>query len=107
MYNPITVIKVKDVTLSVVYNKTCSGLYEFFSIDDRMHQFLNSNTNEALLSSINKIDDQNYIINIASTMNLGAFEWKNEKDLLDRQLSAFMPIIEKFIVGVLTDSLEL
>lgn len=107
MYNPITVIKVKDVTLSVIYDKTCSGLYEFFSIDDRMHQFLNNNTNEALLNSISKIDDHTYTINIASTMNLGAFEWKNEKELLDRQLSAFMPIIEKFIVGVLTDSLKL
>lgn len=107
MHNPIIEIKIKDITLSVIYDKTYSGLYEYFSIDDRMHHFLNNNTNEALLNSISKIDNHTYTINIASTMNFGAFEWKNEKELLDRQLSAFMPVIKKFIVDVLTDSLEL
>ena len=47
-----------------------------------------------------------YLLNIASTINLGAFEWKNEKELLNKQLSMFIPIINKFIVAVLTNTLE-
>ena len=68
MHNPITEIKIKDITLSVIYDKTYSRLYEYFSIDDRMHHFLNNNINEALLNSISKIDNHTYTINIASTI---------------------------------------
>ena len=106
MYNPITVFKVKDTTLTVVYDKTYSGLYEHFSSDDRMYEYIQHYTEEAFLVAVNKIEDNNYILNIASTHNLGAFEWHGEKELLNRQLSAFMPIINRFIVDVLTDSFK-
>ena len=106
MYNPITILKIKDVTLTVIYDKSNCGLHNYFSSDDRMCQFLKSNTDEAYLHSINKVDVKSYLLNIASTINLGAFEWKNEKELLNKQLSMFTPIINKFIVAVLTNTLE-
>lgn len=106
MYNPITILKIKEVTLTVIYDKSYCGLHNYFSSDDRMCQFLKSNTDEAYLHSINKVDVNNYLLNIASTINLGAFEWKNEKELLNKQLLMFAPIINKFIVAVLTNTLE-
>jgi len=106
MHNPITTLKIKDVTLTVIYDKSYCGLHNYFSSDDRMFQFLKSNTDEAYLHSINKVDVNSYLLNIASTINLGAFEWKNEKELLNKQLSMFTPIINKFIVTVLTNTLE-
>jgi hypothetical protein len=106
MYNPITILKIKEVTLTVIYDKSYCGLHNYFSSDDRMCQFLKSNTDEAYLHSINKVDVDSYLLNIASTINLGAFEWKNEKELLNKQLSMFTPIINKFIVTVLTNTLE-
>lgn len=106
MYNPITILKIKEVTLTVIYDKSYCGLHNYFSSDDRMCQFLKSNTDEAYLHSINKVDVNSYLLNIASTINLGAFEWKNEKELLNKQLSMFIPIINKFIVAVLTNTLE-
>ena len=106
MHNPITTLKIKDVTLTVIYDKSYCGLHNYFSSDDRMCQFLKSNTDEAYLHSINKVDINSYLLNIASAINLGAFEWKNEKELLNKQLSMFTPIINKFIVTVLTNTLE-
>lgn len=106
MYNPITILKIKEVTLTVIYDKSYCGLHNYFSSDDRMYQFLKSNTDEAYLHSINKVDVNSYLLNIASTINLGAFEWKNEKELLNKQLLMFAPIINKFIVAVLTNTLE-
>lgn len=106
MYNPITILKIKEVTLTVIYDKSYCGLHNYFSSDDRMCQFLKSNTDEAYLHSINKVDVNSYLLNIASTINLGAFEWKNEKELLNKQLLMFAPIINKFIVAVLTNTLE-
>ena len=106
MHNPITTLKIKDVTLTVIYDKSYCGLHKYFSSDDRMCQFLKSNTDEAYLHSINKVDVNSYLLNIASTINLGSFEWKNEKELLNKQLSMFTPIINKFIVAVLTNTLE-
>ena len=106
MYNPITILKIKEVTLTVIYDKSYCGLHNYFSSDDRMCQFLKSNTDEAYLHSINKVDVNSYLLNIASTVNLGAFEWENEKELLNKQLSMFTPIINKFIIAALTNTLE-
>lgn len=106
MYNPITILKIKEVTLTVIYDKSYCGLHNYFSSDDRMCQFLKSNTDEVYLHSINKVDVNSYLLNIASTINLGAFEWKNEKELLNKQLSMFTPVINKFIIAVLTNTLE-
>ena len=48
MYNPITILKIKEVTLTVIYDKSYCGLHNYFSSDDRMCQFLKSNTDEQL-----------------------------------------------------------
>ena len=66
MHNPITILKIKEVTLTVIYDKSYCGLHNYFSSDDRMCQFLKSNTDEAYLHSINKVDVDSYLLNIAS-----------------------------------------
>ena len=34
MHNPITTLKIKDVTLTVIYDKSYCGLHNYFSSDD-------------------------------------------------------------------------
>ena len=43
---------------------------------------------------------------IASVEKLGSFEWKDNGKHLNRMLSIYMPIIQKFIEDATTDSLN-
>jgi len=90
--------------LSVIYNKMYGGLHMFFSADSRMYDYIHNHTEEAFYDAIVDIENGEYVLNIASTMNFGAFEWKSEKMLLESQLNIFMPIIQKFMFDALTDS---
>lgn len=56
-----------------------------------------------------KNEGNTYYLNIASSEDYGDFDWKGEwaKSLLNKQLSIFMPIIQKIIANALTDTLSL
>lgn len=96
-------IEVKDKKLFVIYNKQKEGLYSYFSSDKNMYEYAHKNNEEAFADAIHEVDENTYILNIASTENFGAFEWKYAKDIADRQLSIFMPIIQRFIASSLTE----
>ncbi len=91
--------------LLVYYDKMEDGLYQYFSSDGRMKEYVHSKTSEAFVIAVQYYCDDTFILNIASTENLGAFEWKNEKDFLNRQLTIFMPVIQKFMLDATTDQL--
>jgi hypothetical protein len=92
--------------LIVIYNKLQGGLYSCFSSDKRMYEYIQNNLEEAFVDAIKYEGNNTFILNISSTENFGAFDWKNAKELLERQFRMFMPIIQKFMVDALTDSLE-
>ena len=93
--------------LIVIYNKLQGGLYSCFSSDKRMYEYIQNNLEEAFADTIRYEGDNSFILNVASTENFGYFDWKNAKDILDRQLHIFMPIIQKFMVDALTDNLKI
>lgn len=93
--------------LIVIYNKLQGGLYSFFSSDKRMYEYIQNNLEEAFVDAIRYKGESTFILNVASTENFGAFDWKNAEDILDRQLNLFMPIIQKFMVSALTETLQL
>lgn len=107
VFNTLWEVKVKDKTLKVVYDKRISGLHEYFSSDKRIREYIHNNTEEALYTAINCLENNNFILNIASTMDFGAFSWKNNRVLLCDQLECFYPIINKFIELTITEELRL
>ena len=48
-----------------------------------------------------------FSLNIASTEDYGVFDLNNAEELLNRQLLIFMPIIQKFIIDALTDTIKI
>lgn len=102
----ITQIAVKDKTLIVFYDKLHYGLFAKFKSDRDIENYIHNHLNSAFNDAVFKKKNSPYFLNIASTENLGAFEWKNEKPLLDYMMGIYMPIIQKFIVDARTDSLE-
>lgn len=104
--NIITQITVKDKVLVVFYDKLSNGLFRLFDTDGQLKKFIEEDTDKAFLYAIHKKEKAPYMLNIASTEDFGAFEWKHMKKLLQRQMSIFMPLIGKFITDVETDTLE-
>lgn len=101
----ITVITVKDRQLKIIYSKVEEGLYRSFSSDDKLAEYIFKNPEVAFCEAITVNEDGIYLLNIASTENLGAFEWEQMPELLDRQLKTFTPIVNNFIKYVLTNQL--
>ena len=58
---------------------------------------------------LSKSNEYIYVLNIISEECYSNFNWKGEwaKTLLNNQLSQYMPIIQKFMVDALTDSLNI
>lgn len=58
--------------------------------------------------SICKSEDYIYTLNIASEDNYGNFNWESmkSKELLTRQLFYYMPLIQRFVVDALTDTID-
>ena len=106
-FEPLFKINIKDQQLFVIYNKLREGLHNYFSSDRSMYEYIQQNPAEALIHAIQKVDEKIYLLNIASTQEFGAFEWKCAKDIADRQLTIFIPIIQRFMVAAMTESLEL
>ncbi len=99
-------ISVGQYKLLILYDKTQDGLYQYFSSDSRMKEYISSHLSEAFLSALHYHDEGSYILNIASTEDLGAFDWKNERGFLSRQLHIFMPIMQEFILNAITGWLK-
>lgn len=89
----------------VFYDKSKYGLHQLCSSDFKLSEYIQKNLRSAFKDAIVPYKDGIFLLNIASTENLGAFDWKHAKDILDKQLQIFMPIIHKFMVDALTDSL--
>ena len=83
--------------LKVIYSKMEQGLYLSFSSDERLADYILREPELAFCEAV-IIDEKGiYWLNIASTEDFGYFDWKGMPDLLERQLVAFTPIIQKFI----------
>ena len=102
----ITQVTVKDKTLIVFYDQLEYGLFTKFSSDKEIKEYIDSNLEEAFSNAIFKKKNTPYFLNIASVEKLGSFEWKDNGKHLNRMLSIYMPIIQKFIEDATTDSLN-
>lgn len=91
----------------IIYDKEKYGLHQLFPSDDMIEKYVQSNLIDAFNNAVAIYKEGIYLLNIASVENFGAFEWKNAKDILDKQLKIFMPIIQKFMADALTNSLKL
>lgn len=92
--------------LVLIYNKTVSGLYTRYSSDDELRDYIDNHLSTAFKEAIIPYKPYIYTINLASVTNYGAFSWEKSGDLLERQLSIFMPIIKEFMVRAVTDTIE-
>lgn len=102
----ITQVTVKDKTLVVFYDQLEYGLFTKFSSDSEIKEYIDSNLEEAFSNAVFKKKITPYFLNIASVEKLGSFEWRNNGKHLNRMLSIYMPIIQKFIEDATTDSLN-
>lgn len=102
----ITQITVKDKTLVVFYDQLEYGLFNKFSSDNDIRNYISTNLKEAFEESVFKKKNTPYFLNIASVEKLGSFEWKGNKLHLNNLLSIYMPIIQKFIADALSNSLQ-
>ena len=102
----ITQVTVKDKTLIVFYDQLEYGLFTKFSSDKEIKEYIDSNLEEAFSNAVFKKKNTPYFLNIASVEKLGSFEWKDNGKHLNRMLSIYMPIIQKFIEDATTDSLN-
>ena len=102
----ISNIRIGNKKLIVIYNKVKDSLSYYFKSDEDMKNYIANNMDDVFNRFVEKKSKEEYILNIASTENFGAFDdWKGMQSLLDRQLSAFMPIIQKFILYANTNCL--
>ena len=106
MDSEIARICINNKKLVIVYDKEENSFSDFFKIDEEMQDYIINDIDEAFNHSIEKKSDELFILNIASTEDFGNFDdWKGMQSLLNRQLSIFMPIIQKFILYVNTGNL--
>lgn len=104
----ITQITVKDKTLVVFYDQLEYGLFSKFNTDREIYDYIRSDVNKAFNNAVFKKKNAPYFLNIASTQRLGNFSWDDfSRRHLDCMLSIYMPIIQKFIADVRTDTLSL
>ena len=89
----------------LIYDKMQYGLHQKFMSDAYVAKYINSYTEEAFKEAVRPYKPYIYVLNIASVENFGAFSWDKAGDLLHKQLTIYMPIIQKFMVDALTDTL--
>lgn len=93
--------------LNVIYSKMKYGLYTFFSSDEGLAEYITREPEKAFLEAVSEDDEGICWLNIASTENFGYFEhWSGMSTLLNRQLTAFMPVVQKFIEYAATGQFE-
>ena len=96
--------------LAIVYGgEGWSGFnsYDLFSTDDELKDHITEHIVEVFRTVIHKYRGHIYVLNVCDNHRYPAFDWKGEwaRALIDKQLSIFMPIIQKFMVDALTDNL--
>lgn len=92
--------------LVLIYDKRKEGLHSLFPADKDIAEFISNHIEEAFKKAITEYEPYIYVLNIASVENFGAFTWEKAGDLLNKQLNIFMPIIQKFIVVAMTDTIS-
>lgn len=102
----VTQITVKDKTLIVFYDQLEYGLFCKFSSDKDVKDYIHNNLEEAFNNAIFKKKNAPYFLNIASVEKFGIFQLSENKTHLNRQLSVYIPIIQKFITDALSNSLQ-
>lgn len=109
-YPPKVLFLVHDWLNSTKYK----GLQEKFDIsDDKLADFIKSHTEWAFQHSLVKIDEDHYALNIANK-NLDRFfnghsgnrPLESNPEYINEQLTAYLPIIQKFIADAITDALD-
>ena len=71
-----------------------------------MKDYIERMLEEAFCDTIDCKGNNTFILDIASTQDFSAFERSNMKNLIDLQLSIFMPVIQKFIIEALTQNIR-
>lgn len=105
-YELLYKVEARDNILYLVYNKSRWGLCDMFKTDDLVGNYIHNSISEAYDSAVKKIGNKEWLLNIASTEDYGAFKDDiPDKNILEYQLSVYMPLIQKFMVDVLTDNL--
>lgn len=100
----IATISVKNFTLFVYY-----GIENRTDKDNSIiRDAIESNIEEAFGLLIKKISNNSYALDIAINENFGNFPWEDgwTKDLLNEQLTIYMPLIQKFIADAMTDTIK-
>lgn len=99
----ISTINVKNFTLLVCYGSE----YGIDQDNSTIQEAIESNIEEAFNSMIKKLDDKSYFLEIKPNIKYGNFPWRDgwSKNLLNKQLSIYMPLIQKFIADAMTDTL--
>jgi len=104
-----TKITINGKTLFVVWDIDYGGCYQMnFKDDQEMRNFIANNTEEIFPYAIEKESDKNYILNIITIENFGAFPWESDwaMNLLKRQIETFTPIIKLFMNYALDGTLD-
>ena len=85
-------------------NKYCSSEK---TSDDMIRDDILHNTEECFYKAVKKFADYVYVLNISSASDIIVFNLnsKHSKELINQQITTFLPIIQKFIVDALTDDL--
>lgn len=97
---------VRNMRLVITYDKQQQGLHHFFSTDEEIRDFIANDPKRAFSQAVCAHSSDILVLNIASTENYGAFEWEQMPGLLEKQLSIFMPVVQKFIEYAATGQFE-
>lgn len=94
-------------TLKIIYDVNKPHFTSSFSClesDEDIRNYILNHTEKAFYSAIDKIDDTCYQLNIASRHH---FYGEAGDGIYKRMTETYMPIIQKFMVDALTDTLKI
>lgn len=107
-FDRISKVTINGKNLIIVFEKNIKypGLYLYgYNSDEEIRTVIKENLDKAYKTAVQKIDDNNFLLNIVSKENYCNFPhtFNNDEkglphDLLIRQLDIYMPIIRKFIL---------
>ncbi len=91
-------------TLNIIYDKNKYHLSSNFkySWEGTLKDYIYDHTEEAFLSAIEKTGDRLYELNVASKLDFHSYPGDS---VYANMVNCFIPIIQKFMVDALTDSL--
>lgn len=83
-----------------------SSLADHFNSDDKLSEFIHNNKDRLFLTALKKHSDYIYILNIKTVQyNYDLHNRFLTKDYLKNALNIYYPIIQKFIIDAITDTL--